>query len=191
MEVFKGCCLKHQIWLILRFFSPLPDTTTLWMRLWFSGSIKVVSEGDYCNTGHVIGFQNHPEVSWFLTGLLRSHGAAIAQKTKPWNIHMSDSELSINRKTGCLLSGLAITNKQNPKRRCLQLHAAVAHRDLSKCGNWPNPAACIHSNNCICVNLIPFLLDLAKKCIQKKNLQCENEKQENSRPTIFMASHDC
>ena len=27
------------------------------------------------NTVHVIGFQNHPEVSWFLIGPLRSHGA--------------------------------------------------------------------------------------------------------------------
>ena len=52
MEMFKGCCLKHQIRTILRFFleffSPLSDTTTPLMRLCFSGSIKVVSEGDYC-----------------------------------------------------------------------------------------------------------------------------------------------
>ena len=54
MEVFKGFCLKHQIRPILRFFleffSPLSDTTTPLMRLWFSGSMKVVSEGDYCST---------------------------------------------------------------------------------------------------------------------------------------------
>ena len=52
MEVFKGGCLKQQIRPIftffLEFFPPLPDTTTPWMRLWFSGSTKVVSEGDYC-----------------------------------------------------------------------------------------------------------------------------------------------
>ena len=51
-------------------------------------------------------------------------------------------------------------------------------RQLGKlCANeWRNPAACVHSNNCICVNLITFMLVLAKKCIKTKNLQCENGK---------------
>ena len=67
MEVFKGGCLKHRIQPILRFFleffSPLPDTTTPWMRLWFSGIMKVVSEGDYCSNGVAIlsGFHDIPQ----------------------------------------------------------------------------------------------------------------------------------
>ena len=51
MEVFKGAVLNIKFgpfYVFSRVFSPLPDTTTPWMRLWFSASMKVVSEGDYC-----------------------------------------------------------------------------------------------------------------------------------------------
>ena len=56
MEVFKGAVLNIKFgpfYVFSRVFSPLPDTTTPWMRLWFSGSMKVVSEGDYCSSKYI------------------------------------------------------------------------------------------------------------------------------------------
>ena len=53
MEVFKVAVLNIKFGpfdVFSRFFSPLWDTTTSQMWLWFSGSMEVVSEGDYCNT---------------------------------------------------------------------------------------------------------------------------------------------
>ena len=77
------------------------------------------------NTVHVIGSQNHPEVSWFLTGPRRSHEAAMcipSYHNKPQNIHRSDTVLSMIGRPGCLLPELAIRNKNFLKRRCLPLY---------------------------------------------------------------------
>ena len=69
---------------------------------------------------------------------------------------MSDSGLSMIGRPVCLLPGLAITNN------------TVADRDFSQCGNWANCALMVQSrgryvgNHFISVNLITFLLDLAK-----------------------------
>ena len=107
----------------------------------YSGFLQLSDHSFTCsitlnsNTVHVIGFQNHPEISWLVC--FGHMGQLRAQMTKPWNIA---SELSMIGRPGCLLPVLAITNRQNPKSWCLQLRAAVAHRDLSKWGYWANCA---------------------------------------------------
>ena len=67
------------------------------------------------NTVHVIGSQNHPEVSWFLIGPRRSHGAAMSTQRQTLECANSNTWLLMVGRPGCLLPGLAITNKNFQK----------------------------------------------------------------------------
>ena len=83
MEVFKRAVLNIKFgpfYVFSKVFSPLPDTTTPWMRLWFSGSMKVVSEGDYC-----ILFAESLLDFWSFSSLVTSYSAWFNPTSLTWN----------------------------------------------------------------------------------------------------------
>ena len=72
-------------------------------------------------------------------------GQPRAQKTKPWNIHMSDYRAIDDRKTRVPASRAGYHKQTKSKKTMFTAMAAVAHRDLSKCGNLENCVLMVQS----------------------------------------------